>query len=129
MFINYSTPYVLKMYILMNLFFVLLLVSNDLTPYLLILESFTLYFGLGTIYCMLEGNCNYKVFWIFIIYILGHVASFFLISIKPASSILSIFTRSSFFGWFYRREVRDQRVGVFVFMSCIDAEVTKQFVP
>jgi len=79
MFINYSTPYVLKMYILMNLFFVLLLVSNDLTLYLLILESFTLYFGLGTIYCMLEGNCNYKVFWIFIIYILGHVASFFFI--------------------------------------------------
>lgn len=75
---DYSTSYILKLYAFMNLIFILLLLSNDMTFFLLFLQLLTLYFGMGTIYCMIEGDCKKQVFWIFIFYFIGHIASLFL---------------------------------------------------
>ena len=76
---NYSTEYILKLYIFMNLIFLLLLLSHDLTFYLLFIELVTLYFGLNTIYCMLEGNCLSQVLWIFSLYFFIHLSTFLLL--------------------------------------------------
>ena len=75
---DYTTSFILKMYTLMNLIFILLLLSHDLTFYLVLIEIITLYFGLGTIRCMIEGNCKNEVLWIFIFYFVGHLLSLFI---------------------------------------------------
>ena len=75
---KYSTSYILKLYAFMNLIFILLLLSNDMTFFLLFLQILTLYFGMGTIYCMIEGDCKKQVFWIFVFYFIGHMTSLFL---------------------------------------------------
>ena len=56
----YSTDLILKIYIFMNLLFILLLLTHDYTYYLFFIELLTLYFGVETIRCMIEGNCYSK---------------------------------------------------------------------
>tara|TARA_B100000123_G_scaffold186429_1_gene138988 strand:+ start:206 stop:559 length:354 start_codon:yes stop_codon:yes gene_type:complete len=75
----YSTDLILKIYIFMNLLFILLLLTHDYTYYLFFIELLTLYFGVETIRCMIEGNCYSKVIWIFGIYIIGHLIAFILL--------------------------------------------------
>lgn len=75
----YSTDLILKIYAFMNLLFILLLLTHDYTYYLFIIELLALYFGLETIRCMIDGNCHDKVFWIFMLYFIGHIFTFILI--------------------------------------------------
>lgn len=73
----YSTEYLIKLYILMNLIFLVLLISNDVGLYFILVEFLTLYFGCSTIYCLIEGNCYNSVANIFIFYFLSHLLAFF----------------------------------------------------
>ena len=75
----YSTDLIIKIYVLMNLLFMLLLLTHDYTYYLFFVELIALYFGVGTIRCMINGNCYNKVIWIFIFYFLVHLITFFLL--------------------------------------------------
>ena len=75
----YSTDLILKIYAFMNLLFILLLLTHDYTYYLFLIELVTLYFGVETIRCMIEGNCYSKVIWIFGFYIIGHLMAFILL--------------------------------------------------
>jgi hypothetical protein len=72
----YSTSYILKIYILINLMFLILLVSNDLNLYLVLLQFISIYFGTRTIYCMIEGGCYRDVISVFLFHFLGHLLSF-----------------------------------------------------
>ena len=63
----------------MNLVFILFLLSNDYTYYLFFIELLTLYFGLGTIRCMIEGNCRLGVLWIFVFYFITHMIAFIML--------------------------------------------------
>ena len=75
----YSTDLIIKIYAFMNLLFILLLLTHDYTYYLFLIELVTLYFGMETIRCMIEGNCYSTVLWIFILYIIGHLITFILL--------------------------------------------------
>jgi hypothetical protein len=75
----YSTDLIIKIYAFMNLLFILLLLTHDYTYYLFLIELVTLYFGMETIRCMIEGNCYSKVLWIFGLYIIGHLITFILL--------------------------------------------------
>lgn len=72
----YSTPYILKLYILINLIFLILLVSNDLNIYLVLIQFISIYYGSRTIYCMIEGGCYRDVFSVFLFYFIGNLFSF-----------------------------------------------------
>ena len=71
-----STTYLIKLYILINLLFLMLLISNDISLFIVIFNFITIYFGCNTIYCLLEGNCYIEVMWVFILYIISHIMGF-----------------------------------------------------
>ena len=75
----YSTDLIIKIYAFMNLLFILLLLTHDYTYYLFLIELITLYFGMETIRCMIDGNCYSTVIWIFVLYIIGHLLTFILL--------------------------------------------------
>ena len=75
----YSTDLILKLYTFMNLIFILLLLSHDYTLYLFLIQMISLYMGLGTIECMIEGNCRFQVIWIFLLNFLTNIISFILL--------------------------------------------------
>ena len=71
-----STPYILKIYTLINLLFLILLVSNDLSIYLVVLQLISIYYGGKSIYCMIHGGCYKEVIWIFAFYFIGNLLTF-----------------------------------------------------
>ena len=72
----YSTPYILKLYILINLLFLILLVANDLNIYLVITQFISIYYGGRTIYCMIEGGCYKDIFSVFFFYFIVNSFTF-----------------------------------------------------
>ena len=72
----YSTPYILKLYILINLLFLILLVANDLNIYLVITQFISIYYGGRTIYCMIEGGCYKDIFSVFFFYFIVNILTF-----------------------------------------------------
>ena len=72
----FSTPYILKVYTLINLLFLILLVANDLNMYLFLLQLVSIYYGGKSIYCMIHGKCYKEVIWIFAFYFFGNIFTF-----------------------------------------------------
>ena len=71
-----STSYILKIYTLINLLFLILLVANDLSIYLFLLQLVSIYYGGKSIYCMIHGKCYNEVLWIFAFYFFGNIFTF-----------------------------------------------------
>jgi hypothetical protein len=91
----YSTPYILKAYILINLLFLILLLANDLNIYLIIVHFFSIYLGSRTIYCMIEGGCYYDVIKVFLFFFLGNLLTFLYIRNYIPNTIIKFFTKFS----------------------------------
>ena len=76
----YTTIEIGKFYLFVNLLFLLILVLNSTSFYILLGELLTLYFGSNTIYCLLEGNCKIQVLLIIILYLGLHIFSLLILS-------------------------------------------------
>lgn len=76
---QYTTLFIIKIYILMNLLTVLLLFMKNLNFIFLGIEFITIYLACTSIYCFLEGNCLLKVISIFFFYFFAHLFSFLIL--------------------------------------------------
>ena len=72
----YSTSYILKVYVLLNLLFLILLLANDLNIYFVFIQFISIYYGGRTIYCMIEGGCYKDVFSVFLFYFIANSFTF-----------------------------------------------------